>query len=118
KHDRSGDAGLVCLAPRCRADAPAIARLESGKSELRSGCDQVVALLAREFEEVARYPHAYDVQPLILAAGVAAAVAVEAGERRIRAGLQLAPEDVLAFELHRTIIPSAPDYKRNLARCV
>ena len=82
EHDRRRDAGLVGLTPGCRADTPAIAGFQARKVVLRCRRDEIVALLARELEKRARDLRADDVESEILGAGVATAVAVEAGARR------------------------------------
>src|SRR5437870_4238858 len=71
EHNGRRDARLVRLAPCGRAHAPAIARLQAGKSELRCRRDQVIALLAREHEELAGHLRADDMQAEVLGTGIA-----------------------------------------------
>jgi hypothetical protein len=94
EHDGRRDTRLERLPPRRRADAPAIAGLEPREAEFGSRGDEVVALGAGELEKCPRDARADDVQSEVFRAGVAAAVAVEAGQWLRRAGLEAAPEDI------------------------
>src|SRR5258705_11003583 len=101
QHDGCSDAGLECLAPGGGAHAPAIARLETGKAEVRRGGDQVIALFACELEELPRDLRADDVQAEILRPSVAATVPIEARSGRGGAGREGAAEHVSIVVGHR-----------------
>ena len=79
EHDRYGNTRLESFPPSGNADAPAVARLESWKAEFRDGGNEVIATLKREGQKFFGYLHAYDVQPNVVGAGVAATVAVKPG---------------------------------------
>src|SRR5574340_619499 len=89
-----GDARLVGLPPCRGTHAPAITRLQAGKVVGGHRRDEIVTLPAREGEEFGGHLHADDVQPDVLGAGVAAAVAIEAGARPVRARDERAAEHV------------------------
>lgn len=89
------NAGLERLGPTRRAQAPPVAGAEPGKPELGPRGSEVVADRRAELEELGGDEHTHGVHPHVLGARVAAAVAVEAGERIHRAGLELAAENVL-----------------------
>ena len=93
-HHRRGP-GVVRFLPARHADAPAIARLQAGEAPFGDRRRQVVARLAAEGEKLFRHPTADDVHADVFRAGVAAAVAVEAGARRLAAGLKWGAENVL-----------------------
>ena len=73
-------------------------------SKPNSGCgvDRSLPTDGRELQELGRDPGADGVHAHVLGAGVAAAVAVEAGQRVVVAGLELVAQDVLC---HRPISP-------------
>lgn len=70
-----------------------VARLQAGEARLRGG--QVVAGVAAELQELGRHPGADDVRTEVVRSGVAAPVAVEAGEGIEAARFELLAEDVL-----------------------
>src|SRR5262245_54976972 len=80
EHDLRRAAGVERLLPALGAQAPAIARLQALEAELGHGRAEVVAARLGEGEELPRHHGTDRVQAGILAAGVAAAVAVEAGQ--------------------------------------
>ena len=94
EHHRRRDAGIERLAPASGAETPAIAGLQSGKTDFRLRRGQVVATFCGEREELCRHARADDVQTEIVRARVAAAVAEEAGARFDRAGLESAAQHV------------------------
>ncbi len=106
QHDRRRDARLERLPPRRRAYAPAIAGLEAGEAEFGHRGDQVVALTARELEKRLRHLRADDMQAVVLRPGVAAPVAVEAGQGDRRAWLEWACQYIAVFGGNRGL-PSA-----------
>ena len=81
EHDGCCDTGCERLAPGGGAHAPSIARVETGKTEFRRRRNEVIAAPTREREKFLSYLHADDVQPKILGAGIAAAVAIESSAR-------------------------------------
>ena len=63
EHDGRRDTGLERFLPARRDDAPAIARLESGKQPLRLRGHEVVPRRHRELEELLRHDRADHVEP-------------------------------------------------------
>ena len=78
-HARCG-AGLVRLDPARRAQAPLIARFETGEAVFGVRCREIVADAARELEELARGLHAHAVHTEIRVVGAATTVAEEPGQ--------------------------------------
>ena len=93
-HDRRRVAFLECFTPAKRAKAPAIARLEAGKTVLRHRRGEVIAASARERQEFARHPDADQVRPQVGLVGVAATVTKIPGQRVEGAGRQIGAKDV------------------------
>ena len=81
---------------RSGAEAPAVAGGEALEAELRARGGEVVAAARGEGEEVGGDADADGVAAAVGGAGVAAAVAEEAGHRVVGAGLQRLAEDVEA----------------------
>src|SRR5579883_29714 len=94
EHDLRRRAGIERLLPARGAEAPAVAGLQPGEAVLREGCAEVVAGLLRERQELRRHDAANRVQAKVLLAGVAAAVAIEPGDRVDRAGSERPAQDV------------------------
>ena len=80
-------------------NTPAIARLESLKLELGPGCAQVVTDLLLKLQKLLADDRADRVRSKVLGAGPATAVAVEARQRIMAAGLEFRAEDV---PIHRS----------------
>ena len=99
--DRRRNACLERFTPPPGTDAPAIARLQSGKACGRYRSNEIVAARAFEVEELTRHPRADDMDADVVRIGVAAAVAIEARARRVRAQRKRTAENVLRFERHR-----------------
>src|ERR1700737_2780221 len=92
-------AGCPCflnLEPAGGADAPPVAGLQAGESVLRHGGGEVVAEGFGGGEEGGVDDAADGVDSVVFRAGVATAVAVEAGHRVAAAGVERLAEDVLA----------------------
>src|SRR5689334_1296842 len=81
EHDLRSRVGCESLLPTGGTETPLIARLEPRKTVGGLGCREVIAAPARELEERSGHARTDDVTPDILSAGVAAAVAKEAGQR-------------------------------------
>src|SRR5262245_30246850 len=79
--DGGGDVAFEEFEPARSADAPAIARLQTGKLVLGPRGGEVVADLAALFEKLVGHLDANRVAADVLLAGVAMAVAEEAGAR-------------------------------------
>jgi len=94
QHDARRLARLERLGPARRAQAPAVAGLEAGEAELRHRRRQIVAGGFGEFEERGGGDDANRMAAAVIRAGVAAAVAVEAGHRLDRAVFERAAEHV------------------------
>ena len=94
EHDRRRDAGIERLAPASGAETPAIAGLQTGKTDFRLRRGQIVATFRGEHEEFGGHARADDVQTEVVRTRVTAAVAEKAGARFDRAGLESAAQDV------------------------
>ncbi len=80
--------------PALDAEAPAIPRLKSGETEARLRGGEIIAHLAAEHEKGLSHDSADGVHAAVVRAGLAIAVAVEAGYGVHATGLELAAEDV------------------------
>jgi len=92
--DGAGCAGLLDLEPAGGADAPAVSGFEAGEAEFRVRGGEVVAEGATGGEEGRIDDAADGVHAAVFGAGVATAVAVEAGEGLGAAGFKREAEDV------------------------
>lgn len=81
KDDIGGEAGAAGFFPARRAQAPAVPGLEAGESELWAGGGEIVADCLAEGEKLCREDGADGVEAAVLRVGIAAAIAVPAGER-------------------------------------
>ena len=81
EHDGCRDTGCERFAPSGGAHAPSIARLEPRETEFWCRRNEVIATPTRKCEKFLGYLDADDVQPKILGASVAAAIAIEPGAR-------------------------------------
>ena len=86
--DRCAHPSRDTFKPARSANTPAVAGFQPRKFELRSRSREVVAAGEAEGEKFLGNLDANGVAPLILGAGVAKAVAEEAGDRFVRARLQ------------------------------
>src|ERR1700733_15535476 len=87
--------GVESVLPACRAEAPAIARPQPLEAELRNRCRQIVARRLRKREKFGVDPRAHGMHADILRPGVAAPVAIEAGQRLGAAFAERLAEDIL-----------------------
>ena len=78
------------------ANAPGIARLQSGKIE--SGCrrDEVVTHVLSKLEKIVGQNATDGVRPTVAIVGVAASIPVPASERVLRTGFEFGAQDVHA----------------------
>jgi DNA helicase II / ATP-dependent DNA helicase PcrA len=90
-------AGFKRFLPAGGAQAPAVARLQSLKAKFGPGGAEVVALGFGEFEEFGSDYGADSVQAKVIGAYIAAAIAVEAGNRVFAAGFQFFAQYVYRF---------------------
>ena len=88
---------------RLDQEPDAVPRFQAGKVVFRSRGAQVVAVLARKVEKGRGDARAHHVGAVVVRAGLAAAVPVEAGERVVGAGQQFATEDI-AREGHGVLL--------------
>ena len=86
--------GFEGFLPALRAQAPAIAGFETGKTDLRYRRRQIVAARFGESEKGVGYHHANRMAAHVLTAGVAAAVPVKARHRLDRAKFKRFAEDI------------------------
>jgi len=91
-------AGRQGFSPACRADAPVIAGLESGKSGFRHGCAEIVAACPAEIQECLRHPGAHRMHAGILRPGFTAPVAGETGQRSLGTAFQRFSQYVFLFD--------------------
>ncbi len=94
QHDWARGPALQGLGPPSRADAPLIARHESGETELGGRCRQVVAVRCLELEELSGHLAAHDVHPGVVSVVLTAPGAIEPGQRFERAGNQFVTEHI------------------------
>jgi len=92
--DRAGRAGLERFRPACRAHAPLVTWLQTGKAELRVRRDEIVAATDGELEELLRHLAAHDVQAGVVTPVLAAPRPVVAGERIERTRNELVTQHV------------------------
>lgn len=85
---------LRSLAPSAGADTPAITRLEARKSKLGPRRDEVVALVDGEAKKDVGHDGTDRVLAKVFLAGIAAAIAEEAGEWIDAAGGEWSAQDV------------------------
>src|SRR5712691_7988591 len=90
-------AGLESFLPALGAQAPAVARLQPGKTGGRDRRRQIVAGGARKRQELGIDPGADGVETDILGAGLAAACPVEPGQRFRAALAELLAENIAGF---------------------
>src|SRR5580704_7977709 len=90
----AGSSGLLDREPSGGADAPAVSGFEAGESILGHGGGEVVAECLGGSQEGGVDDAADGVDAVVVGAGVAAAVAVEAGHGLAAAGFQRAAENV------------------------
>ena len=114
-HDVRGRAGLLRPQPVQRGHAPAVAGHQAGERELGPRRLQVVADRALVLEELRRDDRADRVAAEVLRPGRAAAVAVEAGQRIVAAGLQRAAEHVAVGHGAEYRAPVGGRYARTMA---
>jgi hypothetical protein len=89
--------GFPRLDPAQHMQTPAIPRIQAPKSHVGARGTQVVAMLARKFEELCRHFDAYKMRHAVLPASAAAPVAKESGQRIEAAGVQRPAEHVFFF---------------------
>jgi hypothetical protein len=94
--DGAGGSNPLDLEPSGRADAPAVAGFEAGKTKLRHRSAEVVAESLGGFEKRSVDDAADRVDAVIVRAGLATAAAVEAGHGFAAADVKGLAEDVLA----------------------
>lgn len=100
QHDAWRTISLEGFLPASGTQAPLVARLETGKAEIRPRGGEIIAALFRELEEIRSHFRADDVDALIASAAAAATIAVPAGERIRRAGLEVAAEHIMVCDCH------------------
>jgi hypothetical protein len=97
--DRAGGPGLLDLQPASGTDAPAIAWLEAGETELRHGGAEVVAQGLGGFKEWSVDDAADGVDAMVFGARLAAARAVKTRHGFAAADVEGLTEDVFAAVL-------------------
>jgi hypothetical protein len=97
--DRAGGSGLLDLQPAGGTDAPAIARLEAGETELRHGGAEIIAQRLGGFKEWSVDEAADGVDAMVFGTGLATAGAVEASHGLAAADVERLAEDVFAAVL-------------------
>ena len=100
QNDRWCNASIKRFFPAQCAQAPAIARLQTGEPEFRAGRDQVIATTQRKIQKFLGDFGAHDVAALVVFVGVAATVSEIPGQGVIRARNQCGPQDVQGVVVH------------------
>jgi hypothetical protein len=109
KIDRCGTLVIKCSFPPGDANAPLIARLESGEAPFRMRRDEIVSVENREIQEFARDLNAHRVQPEIFRASAAEAVAIKAGHRVATTTFQFRSQNIRGHEIaYRVIVRRKP----------
>ena len=98
QHDFRRNAGVFGLGPARRAEAPAVAGLESGEAVFEAWCGEVVADAFAEGQKLFGDVTTDQVQSLIAGAGVAAAIAEPAGDGIDGAGFEICAEYVFCHD--------------------
>ena len=93
---RATHAGVHRQQPCPSANAPGIARLQSGKIESGRGRDEVVTHVLSKLEEIVGQDATDGVGPTVAVVGVAASIPVPAGERVLRTGLKFGAQYIHA----------------------
>src|ERR1700720_1271583 len=91
---RCGATVIKSALPTRDANAPFVARLESGKTPLRDRRDKVVAIEHGKIEKLARHFHADSVQTYVFGPGATKAVAIKSSHRILAAALQFRSQNV------------------------
>src|SRR5947207_15337324 len=78
---RRSNARFERLLPAFHAEAPPIARQQAGKTKMRRRRGKIVSACSTEGQKLRGHLGAYDVNPDILAAGIAATVTKKTGQR-------------------------------------
>jgi len=92
--DRRGLSRLEGFCPARDAEAPVIARIQTGKVVFWDRRGEVIALLAAESEKSFCHHRTNRVETSVIRPGPAKAVAIKSGDRAVAAGLQWGSEDV------------------------
>ena len=108
QYHRRRSTGFQCLAPAVGAQAPAVARLESGKSVFWLGRDQVVTAFFRERQKIRGHPDADQMRAEVGCVGVAAAVAEITSQRIVGTGDQIGAQHVFGGHVIYQELPRAP----------
>lgn len=109
KIDRSGAVVIKRAFPARDADAPLIARLQSGEAPFRMRRDEIVSVEHREIEEFARDLNTHSVQPEILWPGATEAVPIKTGHRIATATFQFRSENIREHKIaYRVIVRWKP----------
>src|ERR1700704_3016191 len=94
QHDARRFACIKGFLPARCAEAPTVARFQTGESESRHGCRKIIAAGFGEFQELGRHDHADGVATEILCACIAAAIAEKTRHRTDGTYLQPATKHV------------------------
>ena len=86
------------LLPALEAEAPLVARSQTGKLVLRNWSDEVVATRLRKEKKFLSDDHANEVHSGVVREALTAAIAYESGEGIVRAGSKIVAKNV---ERHR-----------------
>ena len=108
KHHRRCITGFQWLSPAVGAQAPAVARLESGKAVFWAGRDQVVTAFFRKRQKIRCHPDADQMRATVGCVGVAAAVAEITGQRIVGTGDQIGAQHVFGGHVVCQVPPRAP----------
>src|SRR6266568_7577378 len=90
---------LQCVFPTRDANAPLVARFQSGKPPFRMWRDQVVSIKHGKIQKLARGLHTHRVLTDVFRPGAAVTVAIKSGHRIATTAFEFSSEDVCG---HRT----------------
>jgi hypothetical protein len=100
EHHWRSNACIERFLPAAGTQAPAVACYKTSKAVFGAGGHEVVATLEREDQELLRHARAHHMRAMIVLIGVAAAIAVIAGERVIRTRHERFAEYVFGGNAH------------------
>ena len=95
--------GQQSLLPAARTQTPTVARFQPRKTELRSGCHEVVTPSERKLQKLSRQPGTHHVRPMVGSVCPAAAVSEKSGQGRVGTRQQFSAKNIQSS--HETAKP-------------
>ena len=111
--DSAGATALHGCFPARHADAPFVARFQTGKIIFGPRRDEIVAIKHRKIQEVAIDQNTNGMQPDIFRTGAAVAIAIEAGAWLATAAFEFVAQDICEVS-HALILHRQTRFRRGL----